>query len=92
MHVRCSFVVPYFVEGLPEGGNQAGRCDAENTRAQQRDVKEKKKRRLSYERSRYGTGCSVSWRLDQCNNTDNWHQSYSHATYCEHNATNEVVR
>jgi len=41
MHVRCSFVVPYFVEGLPEGGNQAGRCDAENTRAQQKDVKRK---------------------------------------------------
>lgn len=43
MHVRCSFVVPYFVEGLPEGGNQAGRCDAENTRAQQKDVKKKRR-------------------------------------------------
>lgn len=46
MHVRCSFVVPYFVEGLPEGGNQAGRCDAENTRAQQKDVKRKEEATL----------------------------------------------
>ena len=31
---------------------------------------------------------------DQGNNTDNWHESFSHATriYYGHNATNEVVR
>jgi hypothetical protein len=43
MHVRCSFVVPHFVEGLPGGGKRAGGCDAENTSAQQRD--ETRKRR-----------------------------------------------
>jgi hypothetical protein len=43
MHVRCSFVVPHFVEGLPGGGNRAGGCDAENTSAQQRDENIKRK-------------------------------------------------
>jgi hypothetical protein len=47
MYVRCSFVVPYFVEGLPGGGKRAGGCDAENTRAQQRDEKRERRSDVS---------------------------------------------
>jgi hypothetical protein len=41
MHVRCSFVVPYFVEGMPGAGTALGGYDAENTGAQQRNGKKK---------------------------------------------------